>query len=132
MIRERAVTARGFLFWAAMTALTLLLFAATAEPAHASPGVVKIGNAHANEIHGTNRQDVLSGRGGSDDLFGKRQADRLLGGWGDDWIVAGAGRDHIDGGPGYDVCFGNAGRDVFVNCEYLPDYRPRRDAAGGI
>lgn len=55
-------------------------------------------------IQGTNRADVIDGKGGSDKLVGKK---------GDDVIDGGAGNDRITGGQGDDSLTGGSGNDKF-------------------
>ena len=59
----------------------------------------KSGNSGNNTIRGTNRADVLCGKGGRDKLYGR------------------GGKDYLIGGRGRDVCIGGPGRDRFKGCE---------------
>lgn len=73
-----------------------------------------VGNASANELHGTPGPDVIVGLGGNDDIEGRagndvicgnRGNDEVEGDRGDDRLYGGLGYDEADGGPGVDVCF---------------------------
>ena len=55
-------------------------------------------------IQGTNKADVIDGKGGNDKLAGKK---------GDDVIDGGAGNDRITGGQGDDSLTGGSGNDKF-------------------
>lgn len=92
----------------------------------------KAGNAQANTLNGSGRDDyiegrggadTLNGRGGNDDLFGgagrdridgARGHDRMFGGGGNDVIKGGAGNDVLNGGAGRDQLTGGAGPDDFI------------------
>ena len=62
------------------------------------------GDSRANELYGTNVDDVIRGLGGNDELEGRGGNDRLYGG---------KGNDEIDGGRGDDLLFGGKGADIF-------------------
>lgn len=79
-----------------------------------------IGGPSADNLRGTNGDDVIHGLGGDDRIDGKRGNDvicggsghdDLKGGSGDDTIHAGAGDDEIDGKSGHDVADGGDGQD---------------------
>ena len=81
------------------------------------------------DLHGSQKGDVLVGNGGSNAISGHCGADRILGGGGNDTIVGddcpvsaglagpdrmygGPGRDRLNGGPKKDYADGGSGRDV--------------------
>jgi hypothetical protein len=71
-------------------------------------------SAGADEIRGTDVDDLLRGGAGADSLWGIGGADSLVGGAGDDSLDAGDGADHLLGGRGNDAMTGGAGDDVFI------------------
>ena len=73
-----------------------------------------IGAALPGIITGTNRAEVLDGKGGDDFLFANAGNDKLFGGEGDDMLDGGRGRDRLDGGVGDDTLTGGVGIDTFV------------------
>jgi Ca2+-binding RTX toxin-like protein len=82
--------------------------------------VVRIGNAGANLLKGTNLVDRLVGNGGDDTLVGRSGNDKLFGGDGNDILKGGAGNDFLYGGrdggdfENLDKLFGGAGADRFI------------------
>lgn len=70
-----------------------------------------IGDARDNEIDGTSRSDLLSGKGGDDEIDGGRGRDTLLGGGGDDELDGENGRDLLRGNNGDDELDGGGGND---------------------
>jgi hypothetical protein len=75
------------------------------------------------DLHGSQKSDVLVGNGGSNVLDGHKGSDRITGGGGNDLLLGeqgnerlfgGPGRDRLVGGPGKDTVDGGAGRDVCV------------------
>jgi len=66
------------------------------------------------EIDGGNGHDHLFGNSGDDLLRGKAGNDSLYGGDNYDILIGGRGNDLVDGGAGFDRMWGNGGRDVFV------------------
>jgi Ca2+-binding RTX toxin-like protein len=69
-----------------------------------TPGeaVTRIGTGIANDIHGGNFDDTLSGLGGNDTLTGYDGDDTIYGADGNDRVIAGAGDDVVFGGSGND------------------------------
>ncbi len=65
--------------------------------------VNRIGTEVANDIHGGNLDDTLTGLDGDDTLTAYN---------GDDTAYGGAGKDHIDTGFGDDIIFGGSGADT--------------------
>ena len=62
----------------------------------------KFGTPDSDDIHGSNRNEIIFGFGGSDDIFA----------WGgNDIVFAGRGDDHVDGGAGNDELHGEEGDD---------------------
>lgn len=89
-------------------------------PPAANSGVNWYGTRGGDKLWGTNRADIIHGRGGDDDIRGWKGADRLFGnggndsiaGWeGKDLIYGGIGNDGLDGGEGNDRIFGQKGND---------------------
>ena len=70
------------------------------------------GDSRANELYGTNVDDVIRGLGGNDELEGRGGNDRLYGGKGNDELDGDAGNDTLKGGSGNDDLDGGAGNDV--------------------
>jgi len=70
------------------------------------------GDWHANDLSGTETDDVLSGHGGNDRMAGGSGNDHLSGGRGSDILFGGDGNDDIHGGAGRDIIRGDAGSDV--------------------
>ena len=60
---------------------------------------------------GTNRADVICGRGGDDTIIAKGGNDRVIAGPGKDVVRGGSGRDLLIGGTGRDDLSGNKGPD---------------------
>lgn len=71
-------------------------------------GLVMVGTAGSDEMHGGDGADDIFGSLGDDLLFGTDGADTLRGGWDNDTIYGEAGRDLIKGGRGEDVLYGGA------------------------
>ena len=74
-------------------------------------------------INGTINQDTIRGFGGNDTISGKEAGDDISGGSGDDTIYGNEGRDvlkgksgndHIEGGDGNDRIYGDRGNDMLV------------------
>ncbi len=63
-------------------------------------------------IFGTARAENLHGTNGNDLIFGLEGADRIEGNGGDDCIVGGEGADRINGNGGNDVILGQNGSDT--------------------
>jgi Ca2+-binding RTX toxin-like protein len=83
-------------------------------------GDVRLGDADADRIEGTGRDelivgfngaDLLNGAAGVDLLVGDEGADTLNGGAGNDILLGGAGDDQATGGSGTDLLVGGAGDD---------------------
>jgi Ca2+-binding RTX toxin-like protein len=79
------------------------------------------GTPHADDLTGTDGDDVffagagddtVSGGGGTDLLFGQADNDLIDGGDGDDMLSGGEGNDEIYSGDGFDRIDGGAGDDV--------------------
>ncbi|WP_051294698.1 calcium-binding protein [Gemmobacter nectariphilus] len=77
-------------------------------------GLALKGDATAERIEGTVRDDRLLGGGGADTLLGSAGNDELRGGYGNDRLVGGTGRDLLAGGAGRDRLTGGGGADSFV------------------
>ena len=76
------------------------------------------GSAGANRLFGFAGNDTIFGEGGADVLLGDGGADSILGGDGDDEIWGSAGADTLDGGAGTDVArYRDAISTVTVNLE---------------
>lgn len=75
-------------------------------------GFTTTGNANANNLSGTDLNDVLTGLAGNDTLSGLDGVDRLFGGDDDDSIFGGNGDDSLEGGSGFDTLFGGNGDDL--------------------
>ncbi|WP_323783899.1 hypothetical protein [Thalassovita sp.] len=71
-----------------------------------------IGSNFADEISGTNGNNILNGFGGDDNLDGDDGNDTLFGEAGDDTLVGGDGDDELSGGEGADNLIGGPGRDA--------------------
>jgi Ca2+-binding RTX toxin-like protein len=82
----------------AATSAGLVTAPSQGAAAHSCGGRVAtiVGNASANEIHGTSGPDVIVGLGGNDDIEGRA---------GNDVICGNRGNDEVEGGPGRDFCF---------------------------
>ena len=61
-----------------------------------------VGDRRSNRISGSNKNDLIEGKGGGD---------RINGGNGNDFLFGGAGKDRLKGGRGDDQIFGGSGRD---------------------
>jgi Ca2+-binding RTX toxin-like protein len=86
----------------------LVLDAAAISAAAALPSEL------ADQLWGTDGNDVIAALGGNDHVIGGWGNDRIEGGAGNDLLSGQDGADLIDGGPGADVMFGGRGDDVFV------------------
>lgn len=69
-------------------------------------GKIEDGNANANNLTGTDLNDILNGLGGNDTISGLDGVDRLNGGDGNDSIFGGNGDDILSGGDGADTLHG--------------------------
>lgn len=74
--------------------------------------VNETGDSGANDMSGSEFDDVLNGKGGADTLDGLDGDDLLKGGSGADRILGGAGRDTLEGGNGDDLLKGGKGHDT--------------------
>ena len=63
------------------------------------------GQAGADELHGTSRNDTIDGGFGNDTLFGEQGADTVRGGPNQDEVAGGVGKDILDGGINADTMF---------------------------
>ncbi|WP_083101238.1 calcium-binding protein [Pseudophaeobacter leonis] len=72
------------------------------------------GTPGADQIAGTNEDDIITGIGGADDINGAGGNDDIDGGAAADIIVGGDGDDTIDGGAAADNVDGEEGSDVFA------------------
>mmetsp|Transcript_10047 Transcript_10047/g.14728 ORF Transcript_10047/g.14728 Transcript_10047/m.14728 type:complete len:608 (-) Transcript_10047:70-1893(-) len=72
------------------------------------------GTPGADQIAGTNDDDIITGIAGADEINGAGGNDDIDGGTGADTIVGGDGDDTIDGGIAVDSVNGEAGDDVFA------------------
>ncbi|MFC3692680.1 calcium-binding protein [Chenggangzhangella methanolivorans] len=70
------------------------------------------GDGRANELRGTNFDDVINGKGGNDELEGNGGNDKLYGGSGNDDLEGDSGNDTLEGGSGNDELDGGSGNDV--------------------
>ncbi|HEX5646843.1 MAG TPA: calcium-binding protein [Nitrospira sp.] len=77
-------------------------------------GMTIVGNAGANNLKGTDFNDVLIGNAGNDELEGESGDDTLLGGGGHDELEGGDGNDTLIGGLGNDNLIGGLGDDIYV------------------
>lgn len=75
-----------------------------------NPAVIE-GTPDADEIEGTDADDILLGRAGDDELEGKRGNDLIFGDAGDDELEGDRGDDTLFGGAGDDELEGNKGDD---------------------
>jgi Ca2+-binding RTX toxin-like protein len=76
----------------------------------------KVGDPGSNRLIGTNRHDVIDGRGGSDVIKGRGGKDVLRGDGGGDRIAGGKKFDRIDGGPGSDRIKARDGQPDEIDC----------------
>lgn len=60
---------------------------------------------------GSNKNNTLTGGGGSDFIFGGSGADKIAGKSGRDWLLGRGGNDNLKGGSGDDTIFGGGGKD---------------------
>ncbi|MEM7772855.1 MAG: DUF4347 domain-containing protein [Cyanobacteria bacterium P01_A01_bin.37] len=79
------------------------------------------GSSHADDLEGTNIDDILNGfsdvdilngGAGNDIINGGSSSDTIHGGIGNDIINGGSNSDYIDGGAGNDIINGGSGNDV--------------------
>ncbi|MGF1476108.1 MAG: calcium-binding protein [Geminicoccaceae bacterium] len=75
---------------------------------------IQFGSRRAEEIIGTDDDDLLIGRRGDDDLIGGEGDDGLFGGRGDDDLFGDAGEDLVVGGRGDDLLRGGADDDRLI------------------
>ncbi len=75
---------------------------------------IQVGDALANDLTGTDLNDLLSGGAGSDTLSGDGGDDVLIGYNGNDVLRGQSGHDTLDGGAGSDTLDGGAGDDVLI------------------
>lgn len=76
----------------------------------------------SHDIHGSNMNDYIDGRGGDDRIFGFTGNDIIYGGEGADILNGGIGDDTIYGGLGRDTLYGDAGNDIMdggADADYL-------------
>ena len=66
----------------------------------------------ADNIVGTQGDDVINSKGGRDIMHGRRGNDTLSGGAKGDFLFGDAGNDTLNGGPGNDKLFGGRGGDT--------------------
>ena len=95
----------------------------------ARPAGAPTGCAPVEDLHGSQKGDVLVGNGGNNSISGHCGADRIIGGGGNDVVAGddcpvgaglpgsdrmygGPGRDRLNGGPKKDYADGGSGRDV--------------------
>lgn len=76
-----------------------------------SLGEVVTGDNDDNELHGTDRNDLMLGYGGDDQIHGHGGNDLIFGGSGDDTIDGGSGNDWLFGNRGNDLIYGGEGDD---------------------
>jgi Ca2+-binding RTX toxin-like protein len=88
-------------------------------------GATVVGTDGADDLRGTNRDDVIAAGGGADTVVGLRGddlvcggggADELRGKGGDDALRGGSGKDELQGGGGSDRCRGGGGSDSKRQC----------------
>ena len=72
------------------------------------------GTSVAEELYGTDGNDVINGLGGDDVIDGGAGNDALAAGLGNDTVHGGAGNDVISGDGGSDVLHGDDGDDAFL------------------
>jgi Ca2+-binding RTX toxin-like protein len=66
----------------------------------------------ADNIVGTQGDDIINSKGGRDIMHGRRGNDTLSGGAKGDFLFGGAGDDTLNGGPGNDKLYGGKGVDT--------------------
>ena len=71
-------------------------------------------NDLANELYGTDGDDVIEGLAGNDLILGENGDDTLHGGADTDSVYGGAGNDRLSGGAGHDAIYGEAGDDTLI------------------
>lgn len=70
------------------------------------------GDGRANELKGSNFDDIIKGLGGDDELEGNGGNDKLYGGSGNDDLEGDGGNDLLHGGGGNDELDGGSGADT--------------------
>lgn len=76
------------------------------------------GTRFADQMHGNNGNNNLTGAGGADILYGYAGNDRLAGGAGNDRLYGGSGTDALNGQRNTDLCAGGGqATDTRVSCE---------------
>jgi Ca2+-binding RTX toxin-like protein len=70
------------------------------------------GTSEADDLVGTDKDDVIHASGGKDYVSGLAGPDVLYAGAGNDTVVGREGNDHIYGNAGSDTLFGNEGNDT--------------------
>ncbi len=70
------------------------------------------GTSGADDLVGTDKDDVIHASGGADYVSGLAGPDLLYAGAGNDTVVGREGNDHIYGNAGSDVLFGNQSNDT--------------------
>jgi Ca2+-binding RTX toxin-like protein len=75
---------------------------------------VVLGLSQADQVVGSNGDDILYSYAGDDQLFGLDGNDLLEGGEGDDYLDGGAGNDTQGGGSGNDQLGGDTGDDTLI------------------
>jgi hypothetical protein len=90
---------------------------------HAGEGAdTVLGGAGDDLLIGAEGDDILTGGTGDDRLAGEQGADTLYGGAGDDILTGGAGDDVLWDGTGADLLFGDAGNDtIHLATDDAPD-----------
>ena len=100
----------------ALLALVVGVFAAlvAAQVAGAQEGKGGGPPPSANQIGGTERDELMRGTGGSDVILGRGGDDQLYGFFAPDLIQGGRGKDYVGGGRYGDFLYGNRGPDVIT------------------
>jgi Ca2+-binding RTX toxin-like protein len=73
-----------------------------------------VGTSEADNIKGTNGNDVIVGGDGRDKINGRGGNDLICAGSGHDQVRGKSGDDQIDGGPGSDFIVAHSGNDVLI------------------
>jgi hypothetical protein len=84
--------------------------------AGASVTAATAGDGGPNRLIGTNRHDVIYGRGGADVIKGRAGKDVLRGGRGRDRVFGGKGFDRLKGGRGGDRIKARDGKPDEIDC----------------
>jgi Ca2+-binding RTX toxin-like protein len=79
--------------------------------------ITYLGTQNADQIVGSDRDDILDGLAGDDQLTGGAGNDLLYGGAGNDGLDGGAGDDVMDGGNGNDTLYSREGDDRLLGQE---------------